>query len=305
MAKKKSTASRDIKSAGRDMTDGSGLDDRTGKVAAEGAGGVAGAAGGAAIGSLAGPVGTFVGALAGAVGGWWAGKNVSENVGSFDADEDYYRSHFQSSTGNRSDFTYDRARPVYQMGYLASQNPDYRGRSFDEIEPDLRRGWTDDMRSQYGEWDKVRGYAAEAFGRGDKQVITRSEEELAIGKRQVQAGEVQVRKTVETEHRTERVPVTREEVTVERRPVEGSRAAGDIEIGEEHIRVPVSREEVTVDKRPVVKEEILVKKRAVEDTENVEADIRKERVDVDDNQTRNRGSKGMNSVNEEEGRRHR
>jgi uncharacterized protein (TIGR02271 family) len=41
-------------------------------------------------------------------------------------------------------------------------------------------------------------------------------------------------------------------------------------------------EEVVVcEKRPVVKEEVVVKKRAVEETEQVEADLRKERIDVD------------------------
>ena len=295
MPKRKSSAMNDIRGAGRDMTDGGGLDERTGKAAAGGAGGVAGAAGGAAIGSVAGPIGTLVGALAGAAGGWWAGKNVAEKVSEFDTSDDYYRTRFESTSGGRSDFTYDRARPLYQFGYLASQNPDYRGRTFEDIEPDLQRAWNDDLRKEYGEWRDVRSYAADAFTRDDdERIITRSEEELAVGKRQVEAGEVQLRKTVETEHRTERVPVTREEVTVERRPVDRELAAGDIEIGEESIRVPVTEEELIVDKRPVVKEEIVVKKHAVEDTETVEADIRKERVDVNDRQkkSRTRGEEG-------------
>ncbi len=36
-----------------------------------------------------------------------------------------------------------------------------------------------------------------------------------------------------------------------------------------------------VEKRPVVREDVVIRKRAVEDTENVEADVRKERVDVE------------------------
>jgi len=66
--------------------------------------------------------------------------------------------------------------------------------------------------------------------------------------------------------------------------VDEARASGNIDIGEERIRVPVTEEEVIVDKRPVVKEEILVKKHAVEDMRTVEADLRKERVEIDDRQ---------------------
>jgi uncharacterized protein (TIGR02271 family) len=295
MPKRRKSAIGDVRDAGNDITDGSGLDERTGKVAAGGAGGVAGAAGGAALGSIAGPIGTVIGAIAGAAGGWWAGKNVAEKAAGFDTDEDYFRSRFESTNTGRKNFTYDRARPLYQLGYLASQNPDYSGRSFEDVEPELRRGWTNDLSREYGSWDEVRDFAADAFTRGEERIITRSEEELAVGKRPVEAGEVQLRKTVETEHRTERVPTRREEVTVERRPVDDARLAADVEIGEERISVPVTEEEVIVDKRPVVKEEIIVKKHAVEDTQTVEADLRKERVDVDDRQKTTRGRKSADA----------
>jgi uncharacterized protein (TIGR02271 family) len=123
-------------------------------------------------------------------------------------------------------------------------------------------------------------FFGERRGRREARV-TRSEEELEIGKRQVRAGEVEVRKTVETERVREPVTRMREEVTVERRPVEGHHA-GNVEIGEDEIRVPVVEEEVVVEKRPVVKEEIVVKKRAITEDRTVEADVRRERVDVDD-----------------------
>src|SRR3712207_8300170 len=43
--------------------------------------------------------------------------------------------------------------------------PIYGGRGFDEIETELERGWTDDVRSRYGEWDAVRGYVEAGFNR--------------------------------------------------------------------------------------------------------------------------------------------
>jgi len=115
----------------------------------------------------------------------------------------------------------------------------------------------------------------------DAARLTRSEEELRIGKREVARGEARVAKRVETEHVREPVTVRREEVVIERRPVaEGAEAAAPIREGE--IRVPLMEEEVVVDKRPVVKEEIVIGKRVVEDSETVEADLRKERFEVED-----------------------
>ena len=119
--------------------------------------------------------------------------------------------------------------------------------------------------------------------------VTRSEEELAIGKRAVQAGEAYLRKRVETEHVREEVPVMHEEVTVERRPLSAD-AATDVTISEDEIRVPVMEEEVITQKRVVPKEEVVIRKRAVTDTEVVEDDVRRERVDVDDSGVRERTS---------------
>lgn len=129
--------------------------------------------------------------------------------------------------------------------------------------------------------------------RGPREArVTRSEEELDISKREVRAGDVEIRKTVETERVREPVTRMREEVTIDRRPVDGQRA-GDVEIADDEIRVPVVEEEVVVEKRPVVKEEIVVKKRAVADERTVEADVRRERIDVDDSSMhRDRGARG-------------
>ena len=83
-----------------------------------------------------------------------------------------------------------------------------------------------------------------------------------------------------------RVPKRREEVSVER--VSVNREATEAEIGkDEEFFVPVSEEEVVVEKRPVVKEEIRLRKDVVEEEEVVERDVRKEEIDIDD-QTRRR-----------------
>ena len=110
--------------------------------------------------------------------------------------------------------------------------------------------------------------------------LTRSEEQLAVGKRKVKAGAVDVKKRVETEHVKEAVPVMREEVTVERRPASAS-TSGKPTIGEDEIRVPLMEEQLVVEKRAVPKEEVIVRKQAKTDTKTVEADLRKEKIDID------------------------
>ena len=136
------------------------------------------------------------------------------------------------------------------------------------------------------------GMAAGERTVGERQEgrLTLSEEELAIGKRQVLAGEVALRKTVETERVRENVPVMREEVSIERHPVTDARLAAGAEIGEAEIRVPVMQEEVVAEKRGVAKEEVVVRKHAVEETQQVEADLRRERLSVDERDLR--GTRG-------------
>lgn len=125
-----------------------------------------------------------------------------------------------------------------------------------------------------------RGRAATAVGTDDTARLTVAEEELRVGTRPVQAGEVVVGKHVETERVT--TPVNRrvERVRVERRPVTGA-TAGTAELRDGEVRIPVMEEEVVVEKQPVIKEEVVITKEAVTETEPVEAEVRRERVHVE------------------------
>lgn len=130
----------------------------------EAAGGVTGVLAGAAVGSAIGPIGTVIGGIVGAMSGWWSGRALAEAATAVTTDDDlYYRKHYESS-GPFGTRTYDQVKPAYYLGHLASRNPDYRNRSFDEIESDLRTGWTSD--AKYGAWDDARGFAREGFTRG-------------------------------------------------------------------------------------------------------------------------------------------
>src|SRR5215203_472655 len=114
--------------------------------------------------------------------------------------------------------------------------------------------------------------------------VQRTEEELAAGTREREAGELRVKKNVRTERESVEVPTRHEEVSVERVPLSGE--ASEAQIGEGEVNVPVTEEEVVVSKRPVVKEEVRIRKDVVEDTQIVEEDVRREEIEVDDETTR-------------------
>jgi uncharacterized protein (TIGR02271 family) len=118
-------------------------------------------------------------------------------------------------------------------------------------------------------------------GQEDERTVRLREEELQARKQPVEKGRVRVGKDVVEEQQTLEVPVTREEVTVERRPV--SREPSDTPIGQggEDIRVPVREEQVSVEKRPVVTEEISVGKQKVQDTQQVSGTVRREEARVE------------------------
>jgi hypothetical protein len=130
---------------------------------AEGAGGFLAGVSGLAIGAVAGPVGALLGGLAGVVGGWWAGREVAHAI-TEDHDE-LFRSQYEQSPDRLADRTYEQVRPAYVVGHLAGLNPEYQGRSFEDVEGDLRSGWSDHVVAHCGEWPVVRGYARTAFDR--------------------------------------------------------------------------------------------------------------------------------------------
>ena len=134
----------------------------------EAAGGMYGTLAGAAVGSLGGPVGTLIGGIAGAIGGWWAGRAVADSVQRLardDATDAFYRGHYDS-VETLADRSYEDVRPAYYVGHVAATNPDYAGRPFDEIEPELARGWASAAPRDASDWQSVRHFAREGYKRG-------------------------------------------------------------------------------------------------------------------------------------------
>jgi uncharacterized protein (TIGR02271 family) len=113
--------------------------------------------------------------------------------------------------------------------------------------------------------------------------MTRSEEELEVKKRERPAGKARLRKHVVTDHVTKTVPVEREEVTIEREPVDPANiddATDGPALSEEEHEVELTQEEVDVEKRTVPKERVRLDKETHVDDETVEEDVSKEEIDV-------------------------
>ncbi len=184
----------------------------------------------------------------------------------------------------------------------------YYGAATDEASgerhPGIAMGDVDRQRGQFREHDPAAEGLAEPeddLRDEDELRVQRTEEELRAGVREREAGAMNVRKRVRTDREQLRVPKRREEVHIDRVPVEG-REASEAEIGDDEVFMPVTEEEVVVEKRPEVKEEIRVRKDVAQDEEVVEEDVRREEVDIDD-QTERRGTFGHGSDTDDEIRR--
>jgi uncharacterized protein (TIGR02271 family) len=118
------------------------------------------------------------------------------------------------------------------------------------------------------------------------EAMTRSEEELTVGKTERETGRVRLKKYVVTEDVQKTVPVRREKVRVEREPITDENideAASGAEISEAEHEVTLKQEEPVVEKRTVPKERVRLEKDVEHDEREVSDEVRKERIEVDEN----------------------
>jgi uncharacterized protein (TIGR02271 family) len=117
----------------------------------------------------------------------------------------------------------------------------------------------------------------------EETTVPVTEERLGVSKSQ-STKEATITKTPVTETKTVEVPVTHEEISVERRPVSGTTSttsASDRPVeSEQEIRVPLKQEQVQVTKQPYVKEEVAVKKKPVTETKTVSDQVTSEEIRV-------------------------
>ncbi len=125
--------------------------------------------------------------------------------------------------------------------------------------------------------------------------MTRSEEQLKVGKQTQESGRARLRKYVVTENVTQTVPVQHEEVRVEREPItDANRGAAEEGpgISEEEHEVTLHEERPVVEKEAVPVERVRVGTETVTDEATVSDEVRKEQIDTDADDDRTRGAVG-------------
>jgi uncharacterized protein (TIGR02271 family) len=137
--------------------------------------------------------------------------------------------------------------------------------------------WGEEHQHPAGEMREEHQHPAIPHG---EATISRHEEELQVGKRDVEYGRVRLRKWVETEPVTEEVELRRETAFVEREPV--NRPASGAAMGEEEVEMPLHREEPVVSKETMEREQITVHPEDETEEETVHGEVRRERVEVED-----------------------
>jgi uncharacterized protein (TIGR02271 family) len=111
--------------------------------------------------------------------------------------------------------------------------------------------------------------------------IQLSEEQLKIGKREVEAGGVRLRKVVRTEIVNKPVEVRREELVIERVPAEQAHTGRQQAFNEQEVYIPLRREEVVVQKETRLREEVRARKAHQTDRQEIKEKVRREDIEIE------------------------
>ncbi len=144
-----------------------------------------------------------------------------------------------------------------------------------------------DTTSTYSDTDTSTGRATvghDTSGPTTDDAMTRSEEQLHVGTERREAGRARLRKYVVTENVTKTVPVSHEEVRVEREPITDANRGDAYDgpaISEEEHEVVLHAERPVVEKEAVPVERVRLDKETVTTNETVSGEVRKEEIEVE------------------------
>jgi uncharacterized protein (TIGR02271 family) len=155
---------------------------------------------------------------------------------------------------------------------------------------DADRSAVYDSGADYQDTDRRATVGHDTSGPTTDDAMTRSEERLRVGTQAREAGRARLRKYVVTENVTQTVPVSREEVRIEREPItEANRdaAMSGTAISEEEHEVVLREERPVVQKETVPVERVRLDTETVTDQVRVTEEVRKEQIETDvDSDTR-------------------
>src|SRR5207253_9928875 len=128
--------------------------------------------------------------------------------------EPEFRRHWKRS-GHKVADTWEDAAPAYRYGFESAGKAEYQGKSYDDTRAELKRHWRhrghfDDMEPMIRTgWERR---AQEALDADREAVVPVVEEELKVGKRQVEKGGVRVETKVTEKPVEEKVHLHEEKV---------------------------------------------------------------------------------------------
>jgi uncharacterized protein (TIGR02271 family) len=133
-------------------------------------------------------------------------------------------------------------------------------------------------------WAQADDQGHDTSGPTTDDAMTRSEERLRAATERVEAGRARLRKYVVTEQRQVTVPVTHEEVRIDREPITDAnvdRALAGPDLSEEEHEIVLNEERPVVTTEAVPVERVRLAKHSVQSEETVSADVRKEQIEID------------------------
>jgi uncharacterized protein (TIGR02271 family) len=186
---------------------------------------------------------------------------------------DYYSMGSSYDTGSRTDGTY--ADTDTQVGGTYVDTDDRREGTYADTDAGAGTGARG-------------GPGYDTSGPTTDDAMTRSEERLHVGTESVQTGRARLRKYVVTENQSVTVPVTREEVRLEREPITDANigdATSGPDISEEEHEVTLTEERVVVNKETVPVERVRLDKETVTEQQQVNEQVRKEEIELEGDST--------------------
>ena len=155
------------------------------------------------------------------------------------------------------------------------------GRSGEHV--DSSRG-ADDQRLSGSSGQHAPKVGHDTSGPTTDDAMTRSEEQLHVGKQSRESGRARLRKYITTENVTKTVPVSHEEARIQREPITDANRDAAMDgptISEEEHEVTLHAEEPVVDKETVPVERVRLDTETVTDEATVSEDVSKEEIEME------------------------
>jgi uncharacterized protein (TIGR02271 family) len=225
---------------------------------------------------------------------------VTVNTGLFGTNESFIPLSEASFSGDRLTVPYDKSKVkgapnVASDGHLSPDEErelySYYGVGYSDGDYDTTTtgyadtsttGYTDTSTTGYTDTTGTEGY--DTSGPTTDDAMTLSEERINVGTQRREAGRARLRKYVVTENVTQTVPVTREEVVLEREPITDANIANATsgpDISEEEHEVILHEETPVVEKTVEPVERVRLGTQETTEQRTVTEEVRKERIDTD------------------------